>query len=57
LQSVLIYFVLFSRTDTFQVFVMFAGMFAVIIKGSMRVGGFDVVWKRAYDSGRIEFFE
>lgn len=41
----------------FQVFVMFAGLIAVIVEGTRRVGGFGVIWDRASVTGRIEFFE
>ena len=44
-------------TDTFQVFVMFAGLLTIIIKGSIQVGGIDVVWARAVEGERIDFFE
>jgi hypothetical protein len=36
---------------------MFAGLITVIIKGSIQVGGLDVVWARAVEGERIEFFE
>jgi hypothetical protein len=36
---------------------MFFGLFGIIIKGSMNVGGFGEVWRRAYVGGRVEFFE
>jgi hypothetical protein len=36
---------------------MFAGLITVIIKGSIQVGGLDVVWTRAVEGERIEFFE
>ncbi|XP_063958267.1 sodium-coupled monocarboxylate transporter 1-like [Lytechinus pictus] len=44
-------------TDTFQTFVMVAGVMAIIIAGTAKVGGFDEVWKRAEDGGRIVFFD
>ncbi|XP_071839926.1 sodium-coupled monocarboxylate transporter 1-like isoform X2 [Apostichopus japonicus] len=44
-------------TDVFQVAVMFAGFFAVIIKGSMEVGGIQKVWQIAEEGGRIEFWD
>ncbi|XP_037089110.1 sodium-coupled monocarboxylate transporter 1-like [Pollicipes pollicipes] len=43
-------------TDTIQMAIMFASMLAIIIKGSYDVGGFDVVWERAVEGNRIEFF-
>lgn len=33
---------------------MFGAMLLVIIKGTRDVGGFDLVWERAQNSGRIE---
>lgn len=44
-------------TDTIQTVVMFGGAIAVAVLGTMQVGGFDEVWKRNSDSGRIEFFK
>ncbi|XP_043243518.1 sodium-coupled monocarboxylate transporter 1-like [Amphibalanus amphitrite] len=43
-------------TDTVQVIIMFGAIMAVIIKGSIDVGGFDVVWQTAVNGDRIEFF-
>jgi hypothetical protein len=34
--------------------IMFGAMVLVVIKGTIDVGGFSVVWERNYDSGRIE---
>lgn len=36
---------------------MFGAIFLVMIKGTLDVGGFDVVWGKAVESGRIEFPE
>ena len=44
-------------TDTVQVIIMFGAIMAVIIKGSLDVGGFDVVWETALRGDRIEFFK
>lgn len=44
-------------TDTFQVVMMFAGMVAVVAKGTVDAGGFGNVWQKAEESGRIEFFK
>ncbi len=44
-------------TDTFQVFVMFGGLLVIIAQGVIKVGGFQVIWNRAHDTGRIELFE
>ena len=44
-------------TDTFQVLVMFSGLFAVIFEGTRRIGGFGTIIERMDSSNRIEFFE
>ena len=44
-------------TDLFQVIVMYSGLIAIIFVGARHVGGFGEIWKRAEQSGRIEFFE
>lgn len=36
---------------------MFGAIFLVMIKGTLDIGGFGVVWERAVESGRIEFPE
>lgn len=41
-------------TDLFQSLMMFGAMFLVIIKGTLDVGGLDVVINRNIESGRIE---
>uniref|UniRef100_A0A1B0EY77 Sodium/solute symporter n=1 Tax=Phlebotomus papatasi TaxID=29031 RepID=A0A1B0EY77_PHLPP len=41
-------------TDVVQTFVMFGAIILVMIKGTRDVGGIDVLWQRAVDSGRIE---
>ncbi|XP_033752712.1 sodium-coupled monocarboxylate transporter 1-like [Pecten maximus] len=43
-------------TDVFQTIVMVAGMIAVLIQGSIQIGGLSEVWKIAYENDRIEFF-
>uniref|UniRef100_A0A8C5SY51 Sodium-dependent multivitamin transporter n=2 Tax=Elapidae TaxID=8602 RepID=A0A8C5SY51_LATLA len=40
-------------TDVFQTFVMFAGQVAVIVVGTIKVGGIDRVWKLAAENGKI----
>lgn len=35
---------------------MYVVLLAVLIKGSIEFGGFDKVWAKAYDGGRIQFF-
>ena len=44
-------------TDVFQSLVMVAGVMAIVILGSINVGGLDVVWDIAYHHNRTEFFE
>ena len=44
-------------TDTIQMIIMFGAMLAIIIKGSLDVGGFGSVWSTAEEGGRIEFFK
>ncbi|CAD5116252.1 unnamed protein product [Dimorphilus gyrociliatus] len=41
-------------TDVFQMLLMFCGMLAVIIKGSISVGGMNEVWKIADRGGRLK---
>jgi Na+/proline symporter len=41
-------------TDVVQTFIMFGAMLLVMIKGTIDVGGFGVIWSRNYESGRIE---
>ncbi|CAG5120139.1 unnamed protein product, partial [Candidula unifasciata] len=43
-------------TDVFQAFVMFAGIFAILIKGTIDAGGPKAVWDTAYAGGRLNFF-
>lgn len=42
-------------TDTFQVGMMFAGLFAVVIKGTAEAGGLSVAWEHFQESGRVIF--
>ncbi|KAI0214333.1 Sodium-coupled monocarboxylate transporter 1 [Lamellibrachia satsuma] len=44
-------------TDVFQTFIMLAGMLAVVIQGTIAVGGLGKVWAIAEAGGRIEFFD
>ncbi len=44
-------------TDVFQICMMFAGLIAVLIRGSQDQGGFDKIWKLMEDGERIEFFK
>ncbi|XP_050390523.1 sodium-dependent multivitamin transporter isoform X2 [Patella vulgata] len=42
-------------TDTFQAFVIIAGLLAALIQGSILTGGFEEAWKVAADRGRVVF--
>lgn len=42
-------------TDFFQGLMMYASILVIVIKGTIDLGGFDVVWERAVEGGRIEF--
>ncbi|XP_060579186.1 sodium-coupled monocarboxylate transporter 1-like isoform X1 [Ruditapes philippinarum] len=42
-------------TDTFQVGVMFAGLFAIVIKGMSDVGGLKEAWHNFDASGRVDW--
>uniref|UniRef100_A0A4W3KKR9 Sodium-coupled monocarboxylate transporter 2-like n=1 Tax=Callorhinchus milii TaxID=7868 RepID=A0A4W3KKR9_CALMI len=44
-------------TDVFQICVMVAGLLAVLIQGSIHVGGFGKVWSIAQKGGRLNFFD
>ena len=44
-------------TDSFQICMMFAGLIAVLIQGSINKGGFGKIWEENYNGGRIEFQE
>jgi hypothetical protein len=37
--------------------VIFAGVFAIIVKGLIKIGGLSEMWDIADKGGRIEFFE
>ncbi|CAL1531976.1 unnamed protein product [Lymnaea stagnalis] len=43
-------------TDVFQALVMFAGIFAILIKGTIDSGGPKAVWDLADRGGRLNFF-
>ncbi|XP_011412119.3 sodium-coupled monocarboxylate transporter 1 isoform X1 [Magallana gigas] len=43
-------------TDVFQFAVMFTGIFAVIIKGTIHVGGISKTWNIANENGRLNWF-
>ncbi|XP_067653795.1 sodium-coupled monocarboxylate transporter 1-like [Haliotis asinina] len=44
-------------TDMFQSVVMFAGLLAIVIQGSIVVGGMEEVWRINEEWGRITFFD
>jgi sodium-coupled monocarboxylate transporter 8/12 len=44
-------------TDTFQTFVVIAGLIAIIAQGSIDLGGFGNIWKIADEGNRIFFIE
>ena len=44
-------------TDVFQIGMMFAGLIAVLIRGSMDFGGFSNIWDIVDKGQRIEFFK
>lgn len=44
-------------TDTFQTFVVIAGLIAIIAQGSVDLGGFGNIWDIANKGGRIFFLE
>ena len=44
-------------TDVVQICFMFAGIVAVIIKGSVDHGGFSNTWSIMYDDERIHFWK
>lgn len=41
-------------TDVVQLVLMFAAIGLIIIKGTLDVGGYEYVWNKALESGRIE---
>lgn len=43
-------------TDCFQVLILYTSMFAVLIKGTIDIGGVAVVWERNNQTGRSDFF-
>ncbi|KAF4521507.1 hypothetical protein B566_EDAN001807 [Ephemera danica] len=43
-------------TDSFQAFLMIGGTLAVVVRGTYDVGGTQLVWQKAQESGRLEFF-
>ena len=44
-------------TDCFQVLVLYSSMLAVLIKGTLNVGGISLVWEHNANTGRSDFFK
>jgi Na+/proline symporter len=44
-------------TDAFQIFMMLAGLAAILIKGSLDHGGFGNIFHYLSEGNRIEFFK
>ena len=44
-------------TDVFQISIMFAGMIAVVVRGTIVVGGWDKVWEAMERNERVEFWK
>ena len=44
-------------TDCFQVLILYSSMFAVLIKGTIDIGGFAIVWERNNQTGRSDLFK
>lgn len=44
-------------TDTFQILVLYTAVTAILIKGTIDVGGFGTVWSRNAENSRGNFFE
>ncbi|CAD5126563.1 DgyrCDS14658 [Dimorphilus gyrociliatus] len=42
-------------TDSFQIITMFAGLIAILVKGSLDFGGFGNIWRINEEGGRVEF--
>lgn len=44
-------------TDCFQVLILYSSMIAVLVKGTIDIGGVATVWERNNQSGRSDFFK
>ena len=44
-------------TDSFQMFIIMGGFLAVVIQGTIEVGGFYTVWDTAREGGKLEVFK
>lgn len=45
------------HTDVVQSIVMIVGVLAIVVQGTVRVGGVSKVWNIASERGRIDFFK
>ncbi len=43
--------------DTLQAVIMLAGLLAILIRGSAKLGGLGKVWKRAGEYGRLQYWK
>lgn len=43
-------------TDVFQIFIVFAGIVAIIVEGLIKTGGWEKMWEANVAGGRIELF-
>ncbi|GBO31786.1 hypothetical protein AVEN_6140-1 [Araneus ventricosus] len=43
-------------TDFFQALMMYGSILVIVVKGTIDLGGFDVVWQRNFEGERIEFW-
>jgi Na+/proline symporter len=44
-------------TDCFQVLILYSSMFAVLVKGTIDIGGVAIVLERNNQRGRSDFFK
>jgi len=44
-------------TDAVQTLILLVGLIAIAVMGSVRVGGFEAVWRTAVHTGRINLDE
>lgn len=44
-------------TDAFQILMMFIGLVAIMVRGSVDHGGFGNILKYLYEGQRVEFFK
>lgn len=41
-------------TDAFQMIIVFIGLLALVIKATVKVGGFNYVWETAKQAGKLQ---